>query len=62
MAKNTWRNAQHPWPHGNVNKKHIKIHLAPARMTTMKNKTATNVGEDVGKKKPSYTVSTNVNC
>jgi hypothetical protein len=37
----------------------LRFHLIPARMTIIKN-TTTNVGKDVGKKEPSYTVSGNV--
>jgi hypothetical protein len=38
----------------------LRFHFTPTRMATMKN-TTTNVGEDVGNKKPSYTVDGNVN-
>jgi hypothetical protein len=38
----------------------LRFHLTPVRMVIIKNIT-TNVGKDVGKKEPSYTVGGNVN-
>jgi hypothetical protein len=38
----------------------LRLHLTPVRMATIKNAT-TNVGEDVGKKEPSFTAGGNVN-
>jgi hypothetical protein len=39
----------------------VRFHLTPVRMATIKTQTVTNVGKDVGKKKPSYTAGGNVN-
>jgi hypothetical protein len=41
----------------------IKFHLTPIRMSIIKNtnNNKTNVGEDMGKKEPSYTVGRNIN-
>jgi hypothetical protein len=49
-----------PGHKGNANQNHIKI-PAPVRIAVSKTPTPTNVGEDMGKKEPSYTVSGNVN-
>jgi hypothetical protein len=38
----------------------LRFHLSPVRIATIKTQT-TNVGEDVEKKEPSYTVGGNVN-
>jgi hypothetical protein len=37
----------------------LRCHLTPVRMAIIKN--TTNVGEDMGKKKPSYTAGGNIN-
>jgi hypothetical protein len=37
----------------------LRFHLTPVRMATVKN--ITNVGEDVGKKRSSYTAGGNIN-
>jgi hypothetical protein len=37
----------------------LRFHLIPVRMVTIKN-TKTNIGNDVGKKEPLYTVGGNV--
>jgi hypothetical protein len=39
----------------------ISFHLTPVRMAIIRTQTTTNVGEDVGKKEPSFTVGGNVN-
>jgi hypothetical protein len=44
---------------GNANQKHTKI-LPSVRIATSRTST-TNVGEDAGKKEPSYTAGVNVN-
>jgi hypothetical protein len=33
----------------------FRFHLTPTRMTTSRTQTATNIGEEMGKKEPSYT-------
>jgi hypothetical protein len=38
----------------------LRFHLTPVRMATIENTNKTNVGEDVGKKEPSYTAGGNV--
>jgi hypothetical protein len=38
----------------------LRIYLTPARMATTRTPPTTNVGEDVGKKEPSYTTGGNV--
>jgi hypothetical protein len=37
----------------------LRFHLTPVRIAIIKNTTTTNVGEDVGKKEPSYTAGGN---
>jgi len=44
----------------NENQKYNDCHLTPVRMAITK-KSLTNAGEDVEKKKPSYTVGVNIN-
>ena len=39
----------------------MMYHLTPVRVAVIKKSTITNVGEDVEKKEPSYTVGGNVN-
>jgi hypothetical protein len=39
----------------------LRFHLTTVRMATIKNANNKNVGEDVGKNEPSYTVGENVN-
>jgi hypothetical protein len=39
----------------------LRFHLTPVRMVSSRTQTTTNIGENVGKKKLSYTVSWNVN-
>jgi hypothetical protein len=39
----------------------LRFHLILFRMVTIKNTITTNVGEDLGKKEPSYTDAVNVN-
>jgi hypothetical protein len=39
----------------------FRFHLTPVRMAIIKNKNDNNVGMDVQKKEPSYTVGGNVN-
>jgi hypothetical protein len=39
----------------------LRFHLTPVRITTISNTTTTGVGEDSGKKEPSYTAGGNVN-
>jgi hypothetical protein len=47
---------------GNLNQNHIRFHLTPVRITIKKKRTQTmNVGEDMGKKEPSYTAGGSVN-
>jgi hypothetical protein len=41
---------------GNVNQNTLRFHLTPVRIAIIKN---TSVGEDVGKKEPSYTAGGN---
>jgi hypothetical protein len=38
----------------------LRLYLTPVRIATIKN-TATDVGEDVGEKEPTYTADGNVN-
>jgi hypothetical protein len=38
----------------------LRIYLTPVRLASIKNTNNTNVGEDVGKKEPSYTAGGNV--
>jgi hypothetical protein len=38
----------------------LRFHLTPVRIAIIKTPPPTNVGEDVGKKEPSYTASGNV--
>jgi hypothetical protein len=38
----------------------LRFHLTLVRIATIKNTPTTNVGEDAGKKEPSYTVGGNV--
>ena len=45
----------------NVNKKTMKYHLTPVRMTIIKNIQAINAGEDVEQREPTYTVGGTVN-
>jgi hypothetical protein len=39
----------------------LRLHLTPVRIAIISNTTNTGVGEDSGKKEPSYTVVGNVN-
>jgi hypothetical protein len=39
----------------------LRFHLTPVRIAIIINTRTTGVGEDVGKKEPSYTVGGNVN-
>jgi hypothetical protein len=38
----------------------LRFHLTPVRIAIISNTTTTGVGEDAGKKEPSYTVGGNV--
>jgi hypothetical protein len=38
----------------------LKFHLTPVRLAISRTPTRTNIGEDMGKKEPSYTVLGNV--
>jgi hypothetical protein len=58
--KNTWRNVQYPWVQRKCKSKPLRFHLIPIKWQSSRIQTA-NVGEDVGKKEPSYTVSGNAN-
>jgi hypothetical protein len=39
----------------------LRFHLTSVRIATIKNTNDNNVGENVGKKEPSYTVGGNIN-
>jgi hypothetical protein len=40
----------------------LKFYLIPVRIATIRTPLATNVGEDAGRKEPSYTAGGNVSC
>jgi hypothetical protein len=50
-----------PGHKGNANQNHTMFPLIPVSITTIKNTNNKNVGEEVGKKKLSYTAGGNIN-
>jgi hypothetical protein len=50
-----------PGHKGNANQTTLRFHITPVRMLPSRTQTTTDVGEDAGKKEPSYTAGGNAN-